>query len=42
VHIEAIKQYVDARFDEVYICQIGPDAEGFFDFYASQVLPRLR
>jgi hypothetical protein len=26
----------------VYISQVGPHAEGFFEFYASQVLPRLR
>lgn len=42
VHINAIKAYPDAGFDEVYISQIGPDQEGFFEFYASQVLPRLR
>ena len=42
VHIDAIRAYTDAGFDEVYISQIGPDQKGFFDFYASEVLPALR
>jgi G6PDH family F420-dependent oxidoreductase len=42
VHVKAIQQYVDAGFDEVYIAQVGPDQEGFFDFYSTEVLPRLR
>ena len=31
-----------AGFDEVYIGQVGGEHEGFFDFYSSAVLPRLR
>ncbi len=42
VHIRAIQAYTDAGFDEVYVSQIGPEQEGFFEFYADQVLPRLR
>ncbi|GIH73670.1 LLM class F420-dependent oxidoreductase [Planobispora longispora] len=42
VHVQAIKQYLDAGFDEVYISQIGEEQDAFFDFYAEQVLPRLR
>ena len=38
-HLKAIG---DAGFDQVYINQIGPHQEGFFDFYANDVLPRLR
>ena len=41
-HIDAITAYTDAGFDEVYISQVGPEQEGFFEFYAEQVLPRLR
>ncbi|GAA5055426.1 G6PDH family F420-dependent oxidoreductase [Thermocatellispora tengchongensis] len=41
-HIAAIRKYIDAGFDEVYVCQIGPEQEAFFDFYAKQVLPALR
>jgi hypothetical protein len=40
--VKAIQAYVDAGFDDVYINQIGPDQKGFFDFYRSEVLPRLR
>jgi G6PDH family F420-dependent oxidoreductase len=40
-HIKAIRQFLDAGFDEVYINQIGPDQEGFFDFYAKELAPRL-
>ena len=36
---EAIKQYVDAGFDEVYISQMGPDQEGGIAFLAEEVLP---
>jgi G6PDH family F420-dependent oxidoreductase len=41
-HIKGIRAYTDAGFDEVYVGQVGPDYEGFFEFYAGQVLPRLR
>ncbi|MFB4320698.1 LLM class flavin-dependent oxidoreductase [Actinomadura sp. 21ATH] len=41
-HAAALRAFVDAGFDEVYVNQIGPLQEGFFDFYAEQVLPRLR
>jgi len=42
VHVKAIKEYVDAGFDEIYISQIGKEQDAFFDFYATEVLPRLR
>ena len=41
-HVEQFRSYRDAGYDEVYINQIGPDQEGFFQFYAEQVLPQLR
>jgi coenzyme F420-dependent glucose-6-phosphate dehydrogenase len=40
-HVAAIREYVDAGFDHVYVHQIGPDQEGFFRFYAEHVLPNL-
>jgi G6PDH family F420-dependent oxidoreductase len=40
-HIEAIQEYVDAGFDSVYVHQVGPDQEGFFEFYGSLVLPHF-
>jgi G6PDH family F420-dependent oxidoreductase len=41
VHVAAIKEYVDAGFDEVYVAQMGPDPEGMIAFYEREVLPRL-
>ena len=41
VHAAAIGEYLDAGFDEVYVQQVGGSAEGFFEFYAGQVLPQL-
>ncbi|HET7574377.1 MAG TPA: hypothetical protein VFJ99_04615, partial [Solirubrobacterales bacterium] len=41
-HVEAIRGYVEAGYDHVYVHQAGPDQDGFFDFYERQVLPALR
>jgi G6PDH family F420-dependent oxidoreductase len=41
-HTEAVRAYAEAGFDEVYVNQIGPEQQGFFDFYRTSVLPRLR
>ena len=38
-HIDQIQQYVDAGFDHVYLHQIGPNQDGFFEFYEEEVLP---
>ncbi len=40
-HVQAIKQYVDAGYDHVYVHQVGPDQEGFFQFYKAEVLPKF-
>jgi G6PDH family F420-dependent oxidoreductase len=41
-HIQGVRAYIDAGFDDVYIGQVGTEQDGFFEFYAQQVLPRLR
>lgn len=41
-HLSALRRYVDAGFDEVYVSQIGPDQEAFFDGWSRHVLPALR
>ncbi|MFF3513289.1 LLM class flavin-dependent oxidoreductase [Streptomyces sp. NPDC002573] len=41
-HVEAPAAFVDAGFDAVYVNQIGKDQQGFFDFYRTKVMPRLR
>ena len=38
----AIKAYEQAGFDEVYLGQVGGRLEGAFEFFATQVLPRVR
>jgi G6PDH family F420-dependent oxidoreductase len=40
-HADAIREYEDAGFDEVYVQQVGGDHERFFELYASEVLPRF-
>jgi G6PDH family F420-dependent oxidoreductase len=40
-HLATLEPFVEARFDEVYVGQIGPNYRGFFDFYGRDVLPRL-
>jgi G6PDH family F420-dependent oxidoreductase len=40
-HAEALKQYLEAGYDEVYVSQVGDDQTGYFDFYRQEVAPRL-
>ena len=41
-YLEAIRAYQEAGFDEVYLGQVGGRLEGAFDFFATQVLPRVQ
>jgi G6PDH family F420-dependent oxidoreductase len=41
-HLKAIREYFDAGFDHVYVHQIGPDQDGFFDFYQREILPKFK
>ena len=38
-HVANLREYADAGVDEVYVQQIGPDMQGFFDTYREHVLP---
>jgi len=40
-HVRGLSAYADAGFDAVFVNQIGPDLQGFFDFYRTKVLPQL-
>lgn len=40
--IAKIKKYSDAGIDHIYIHQIGPDQDGFFDYYEKEISPRLK
>jgi coenzyme F420-dependent glucose-6-phosphate dehydrogenase len=37
-HQAAIQEFADAGYDHVYIHQVGPDQEGFLDFYGREIL----
>jgi len=41
-HVEKLREYAEAGFDELYISQVGPHSEEFFKAYESEVLPALR
>jgi G6PDH family F420-dependent oxidoreductase len=40
-HLEGIREFIKAGYSHVYVHQVGPDQEGFFNFYSSEVLPKL-
>jgi G6PDH family F420-dependent oxidoreductase len=40
-HLEKIEEYAAAGFDELYINQIGPEQDAFFEAYREHVLPRF-
>jgi G6PDH family F420-dependent oxidoreductase len=40
-HVEAIRKFLNAGYDHVWVHQVGPDQEGFFAFYGDEVLPKL-
>lgn len=41
-HLDAIKKFVDAGYDHVYVHQIGPQQSEFLHFYADKVLPHFK
>jgi len=41
-YVAALQKYEEAGFDHVSLHQIGPDQEGFFNFYQREVSPRLQ
>jgi G6PDH family F420-dependent oxidoreductase len=40
-HIAEVRKFVDAGFDEVYVQQIGPQQDEFFDAWQKAVLPNI-
>jgi G6PDH family F420-dependent oxidoreductase len=41
-YLDAIKSFVDAGFDAVHVQQIGPDQDAFFQFWATEIAPRIQ
>jgi coenzyme F420-dependent glucose-6-phosphate dehydrogenase len=40
-HVQAIREFLEAGYDQVYVHQVGPDQEGFLSFYRDEVLTTL-
>jgi G6PDH family F420-dependent oxidoreductase len=40
-HADALRKFTDAGFEEVCVVQVGEDKDGFFEFWANEVRPRL-
>lgn len=40
-HLAEIRSYFDAGYDRVFVHQVGPDQDAFFDFYEQNVLPKV-
>lgn len=40
-HIEMLQEAFDQGFDHVYVHQVGPDQDSFFERYESAVLPSI-
>ena len=41
-HLAVAQQFVDAGYDHLALINAGPDPEGFFDFFASELAQDLR
>ncbi len=39
IHLRAIREYLEAGFDHIFIHQIGPNQKQFMDFYAREIFP---
>jgi coenzyme F420-dependent glucose-6-phosphate dehydrogenase len=40
-HLDAIRSYLDAGYEHVYVHQVGPDQLPFMEFYTGSVLPKV-
>jgi G6PDH family F420-dependent oxidoreductase len=40
-HVASLQQYADAGVDELFVHQIGPEQDMFFEIWAREVLPRF-
>jgi G6PDH family F420-dependent oxidoreductase len=41
-HLEQVKKYADAGFDELYVANMGPHYQEMIAFYGEQIIPELR
>ncbi|HWD02899.1 MAG TPA: TIGR03557 family F420-dependent LLM class oxidoreductase [Amycolatopsis sp.] len=40
-YVAKVREFADAGFDELYVQQIGPDQDAFFDFWSRKIQPEL-
>jgi hypothetical protein len=40
-HAESLQAYADAGVDELFVQQIGPEQDAFFETWAKEILPRF-
>jgi len=40
--VDSLREYADAGYDEVYVQQIGPGQDAFFEAWAERILPEAR
>jgi coenzyme F420-dependent glucose-6-phosphate dehydrogenase len=40
-YVDAVQRYVDAGYDNIYLHQIGPDQEVFFQFFEQELAPAI-
>ncbi|MDT7708639.1 MAG: hypothetical protein QOG20_4246 [Pseudonocardiales bacterium] len=41
-HVEVVQQFVDAGFDRIVLMNVGPDPDGFLDFFRDELARRVR
>lgn len=41
-YVDTIRSYAEAGFDHIILHQVGPEQDGFIDFYARELAPRLQ
>jgi G6PDH family F420-dependent oxidoreductase len=41
-HLQAIDRYIQAGYDHIILTQIGPDQDGFVEFFERELAPNLR
>jgi G6PDH family F420-dependent oxidoreductase len=41
-HVQAVQAYVDAGFDRLALLNVGPDPDGFIDFFERDLASRVR
>ncbi len=41
-HLQAIQKYLDAGFDHLTLLAVGPDQDGFLDFWRKELAPRVQ